>query len=103
MAESETPTESAEEAAERSSLLTKAAARSEDALKRISSEIEKNERARDVRDKLTDAGRTLLHQLNLAPRDEVDSLRKQIEALEQRLAELEGPGKRPKASRASDD
>jgi ubiquinone biosynthesis protein UbiJ len=99
-----TPTESetSSEAADRDSLLTKATGKSEEAIKRIQSEIDKNERAREVRKTLTDAGRTLLHQLNLSSHDEVEALQKEIEELQQRIAQLEGSAKAPRAGRAAD-
>jgi hypothetical protein len=48
-----------------------------------------NERVAGARDKLGEAAQSLLTQLHLATTDEVEELRQQVAALEERLAALE--------------
>lgn len=91
-AEGETPEPAKEEHKE--GLLAKAVERGEEAVKRLSEEADRNERLHDARVRLEDAGRTLLRQLNLAPRDEVDRLRKEVELLEKRLDMMESTAAR---------
>lgn len=71
--------------------------RGEEALTKLVDEVGRNERVTDAlgrassaKGKLDDASRRALQQVGLAPADEVESLRKQVERLEKRLAKLEG-------------
>jgi polyhydroxyalkanoate synthesis regulator phasin len=71
--------------------------RGEEALTKLMDEVGRNERVTDAlgrassaKGKLDDASRRALQQVGLAPADEVESLRKQVESLEKRLAKLEG-------------
>jgi polyhydroxyalkanoate synthesis regulator phasin len=71
--------------------------RGEEALAKLMDEVGRNERVTDAlgrassaKGKLDDASRRALQQVGLAPADEVESLRKQVERLEKRLAKLEG-------------
>jgi hypothetical protein len=74
--------------------------RGEEALAKLVDEVGRNERVTDAigrassaKGKLDGASRRALQQVGLAPADEVESLRKQVERLEKRLAKLEGGGK----------
>jgi len=69
--------------------LGRLAERGEEALKRLSEELEKNPRTHDAKDRLIKLQRTTLHQLNVALADEVEALRKDVERLEKRLAKVE--------------
>jgi polyhydroxyalkanoate synthesis regulator phasin len=71
--------------------------RGEEALAKLVDEVGRNERVTDAlgrassaKGKLDGASRRALQQVGLAPADEVESLRKQVERLEKRLAKLEG-------------
>ena len=71
--------------------------RGEDAITRLVDEFGKNERVTDAlgramsaKGKLDGASRRALGQVGLAPADELEALRKQVERLEKRLAKLEG-------------
>jgi hypothetical protein len=80
--------------AQKEGLLAKVAERGEEAVKRLGEEVDKNERLHEARVRLEDAGRTLLRQLNLAPRDEVEKLRKEVELLQKRLDVMESAAAR---------
>jgi hypothetical protein len=89
-------TEQNEVAAERLTL-TRLAERGEEALKRLSGEIEKNQRVADARERLVRIEKSVLNRFNIAALDETEELRKQVADLEQRLVKLEG-GTRKKAA-----
>ena len=80
-----------------SSTLGRLSKRGEDALTRLVDEVGRNERVSDAvgramsaKGKLDGASRRALGQVGLAPADEVNELRQQVERLEKRLAKLEG-------------
>lgn len=78
--------------------LGRLAERGEEALKRLSEELEKNPRTHDAKDRLIKLQRTTLRQLNVALADEVEALRTDVERLEKRLAKVEkevGAGGKP--------
>jgi ubiquinone biosynthesis protein UbiJ len=86
----ETTTESpAEEEKTTTSLLGTLAERGEEAFKRSLRELNDNPRMQDARDRLGKMQHTALNQLNIASLEEVETLRKDVAALEQRLAALE--------------
>jgi hypothetical protein len=71
--------------------------RGEDAITRLVDELGKNDRvteavgrAMSAKGRLDGASRRALGQVGLAPADEVNDLRKQVDRLEKRLAKLEG-------------
>jgi ubiquinone biosynthesis protein UbiJ len=72
-----------------SGTLDRLAERGQDALKRISAEVDKNPRMHEAKERIEKVGRSTLHQLNIALEDEVADLRKQVDRLEKRLAKLE--------------
>jgi ubiquinone biosynthesis protein UbiJ len=72
-----------------SSTLGKLAGRGEDALKRLSDELEKNPRAHEAKDRLVKLQRSTLPKLNIAVADEVEELKKEVARLEKRLAKVE--------------
>jgi hypothetical protein len=88
-------TEQNEAAAERTTL-TKLAERGEEALKRLSGEIEKNQRVTEARERLVRIEKSVLNRVNIAALDETEELRKQVADLEERLAKLEGGTSRKK-------
>jgi hypothetical protein len=90
-------TEQNEVAAERMSL-TKLAERGEEALKRLTGEIEKNQRVSDARERLVRIEKSVLNRFNIAALDETEELRQQVTDLEQRLAKLEGGASRRKTA-----
>jgi ubiquinone biosynthesis protein UbiJ len=69
--------------------LDRLAERGQGALKRISAEVDKNPRMHEAKERIEKVGRITLHQLNIAPEDEVAELRKEVARLEKRLAKLE--------------
>ena len=62
-----------------------------------------NERVAGARDKLGEAAQSLLTQLHLATTDEVEELRQQVAALEERLAALDPKRRLAAAKEAKDD
>jgi polyhydroxyalkanoate synthesis regulator phasin len=71
--------------------------RGEEALTKLMDEVGRNERvtealgrASSAKGKLDGASRRALQQVGLAPADDLEDLRKQVERLEKRLAKLEG-------------
>ena len=69
--------------------LDRLAERGQDALKRISAEVDKNPRMHEAKERIERVGRLTLQQLNIALEDEVEKLRKEVARLEKRLAKLE--------------
>jgi ubiquinone biosynthesis protein UbiJ len=69
--------------------LDRLAERGQDALKRISAEVDKNPRMHEAKERIEKVGRITLRQLNIALEDEVAELRKEVARLEKRLAKLE--------------
>jgi hypothetical protein len=69
--------------------LDRLAERGQEALKRISAEVDRNPRMHDAKERIEKVGRITLHQLNIALEDEVAELRKQIARLDKRIAKLE--------------
>ena len=81
--------------------------RGEEALTKLMDEVGRNERvtealgrASSAKGKLDGASRRALQQVGLAPADEVEDLRKQVQRLEKRLAKLEGSGGKATAKRS---
>jgi hypothetical protein len=71
--------------------------RGEEALNRLVDELGRNERVTDAlgramsaKGKLDGASRRALHQVGLAPADDLEELRKHVARLEKRLTKLEG-------------
>lgn len=88
------------------SMVGRLAERGEEAVNRLLDELGKNpmladalHRAASAKGKLDSASHAALVQVGIAPVDEVKELRKRVEALEKRLAKLEG-GKAPTAKRS---
>ena len=69
--------------------LERLAGRGEEALKRLSDELEKNPRAHEAKDRLVKLQRSALPKLNIALADEVEELKKEVARLEKRLAKVE--------------
>ena len=69
--------------------LDRLAVRGQEALKRLSEEMDKNPRMHEAKDRADKVGRSVLHQLNIALADEVEELRQQVAKLEKRLAKVE--------------
>jgi hypothetical protein len=69
--------------------LDRLAVRGQDAIKRLSAEMDKNPRMHEAKDRADKFGRSLLHQLNIALEDEVEELRQHVAKLEKRLAKVE--------------
>ena len=83
-------------------VLGRLAGRGEEALRRLYDELDRNARTHEALERLLEARgrldkvqRSVLHQLNLAPADEVEKLRKEIARLERRLAKVEGVAAKP--------
>jgi hypothetical protein len=71
--------------------------RGEEALTRLMDELGRNDRVTDAlsramsaKGRLDGASKRALHQVGLAPADDLDDLRKQVQRLEKRVAKLEG-------------
>lgn len=86
--------------------VSRLAEKGEEAVNRFLEELGKNprvtealHRAASAKGKLDAASRKAVAQVGLAPADDVVELRKKVEALEKRLAKLEGP-KKPAAKRS---
>ena len=71
------------------STIGRLAERGEDALRRLSGELEKNPRAHEAKDRLVKLQRSTLPKLNIALADEVAELKKEVARLEKRLAKVE--------------
>ena len=71
------------------STLERLTGRGEEALKRLSGELDKNPRAQDAKDRLAKFQRSTLPKLNIAVADELEELKKEVGRLEKRLAKLE--------------
>ena len=84
-----TETEAASATPDSATLSRRLAGRGEEALRRLSSEIDKNARAQDAKDRLAKLQRTTMQQLGIAPAEEVQELKKEVASLEKRLAKLE--------------
>lgn len=82
--------------------------RGEEAVGRLMDELGRNDRVTDAlgramsaKGRLDTASRRALHQVGLAPADDLDDLRKHVERLEKRLAKLEGgPAEKTTAKRS---
>jgi hypothetical protein len=95
--ETEPAKEEAKEGAEAPpSLAGRLAGVGEETVKRLYDEFSKNERAREAvkgaKDQLGRVSRSALQQLGIAPLEELDELRGQVERLEARVRVLEGNG-----------
>jgi ubiquinone biosynthesis protein UbiJ len=69
--------------------LDRIAERGQEALKRISAEVDRNPRMHEAKERIEKVGRVTLQTLNIALEDEVEKLRKEIARLEKRVAKLE--------------
>ena len=88
-------------------MITKLAEKGEETIHRLVEEAEKSptlsdaiHRAMLAKSKLDSASRSALLQVGLAPAEDVRELRGKLEALEKRVAKLEGP-KKPAAKRVA--
>jgi BMFP domain-containing protein YqiC len=81
------------------SLIVALAGRGEETAKRVYGELSDNPRMQDARERLGKVSHSVLSQLNIASRDEIEALREDNARLEQRLAALE---KRVAKSRPAD-
>jgi hypothetical protein len=95
------PTEKKAAEAERSTL-TRLAERGEEAIKRLTEELDKNARVQDALGRLERIEKSVLNRLNIASLDEVEELRKEVAKLERRLARAEAAAGRKGAGRAGD-
>ena len=94
----EEPQAGQEQQAESKSVKSRVTGLSEDTLRRIAAELDKNPRLHDARGTLERIEKSLLDRLNIASLDEVVQLREQISSLEERLAKAEAAAKpEPKA------
>ena len=89
------------------SVITKLAEKGEETIHRLVEEAEKSptlsdaiHRAMSAKSKLDSASRSALLQVGLAPAEDVRELRGKLEALEKRVAKLEG-AKKPPAKRVA--
>ncbi len=83
--------------------------RGEETLGRLVDELGRNERVTDAlgramsaKGRLDTASKRALHQVGLAPVDELEDLRKHVERLEKRLAKLEGGSARKTTAKRSE-
>jgi hypothetical protein len=83
-------TEETEATAAERTTLTRLAERGEVAMKRLVEELEKHERVTGARSRLEGVEKSVLNALNIASVAEVEQLRNDLAALEERLAKLEG-------------
>jgi len=95
------PTEKKTAVAERSTL-TRLAERGEEAIKRLTEELDKNARVHDARGRLERIEKSVLNRLNIASLDEVEELRKEVAKLERRLTRAEAAAGRKGAGRAGE-
>jgi ubiquinone biosynthesis protein UbiJ len=91
-----TPTEPGQGEPE-GSTLGRLAEKGEEALRRLSGELDKNPRAHEAKDRLSKLQRSTLQQLNIALADEVVELKEEVARLEKRLAKLEKAAAGPPA------
>ena len=84
----ETKTETKTETAT-GSTIGRLAGRGEEALKRLSDELDKNPRTHEAKDRLVKLQRSTLPKLNIAVADEVEELKKEVARLERRVAKVE--------------
>ncbi len=90
MTDTKTPTSTEPAAGESGgSTLGRLAGKGEEALRLLTEEIEKNQRAQQAKDRFSKFQRSTMQQLNIALADEVAELKKEIASLEKRLAKLE--------------
>ena len=90
----EGPEPAAEKQAEARSVKDRVAGLSEDTLRRIAAELDKNPRLHDARGSFERFEKSLLDRLNIASLDEVARLREQVASLEERLAKAESSAAR---------
>ena len=86
-----------EKQAETRSVIDRVADLSEDAMRRLAAEIDRNPRLHDALDRLERIEKSVLDRLNIASLDEVAELRKEIASLEKRLTKAETAARRDKA------